>query len=265
MKTRILSDLHLGHSSSRIEDCRMLEPLLEGVDHLILAGDIWQERMAGERSENAGALFAQLKKLIRDRRISVEILRGNHDPSTPQGVAWCADRAVLVTHGDAVYDDATPWSREIGAYREQVQEVIDRYKPQSHLAQACSDRALEISNTIKARKLPKLPVPLNFFATALWPPSRTFEMIRVWRTMGKEGLRFLKHSGEGARILVCGHFHRAGIWEDDGYVVMNTGAFMKGSKPWAVDVEEGTVLARSVRLESGFFQVGGIKGRFQIS
>ena len=110
MKTRILSDLHLGHSASRITDCEMLAPLLEGVDHLILAGDVWQERIAGERITTAGLLFEELKKMIQEKGLAVEILRGNHDPSTQQGVAWCADKAVLVTHGDAVYADATPWS-----------------------------------------------------------------------------------------------------------------------------------------------------------
>ena len=243
----------------------MLVPLLEGVDHLILAGDIWQERTTGERGENAGVLFAQLKKMIHDRNLPVEILRGNHDPATPQGVAWCADRAVLVTHGDAVYDEATPWSREFGPYREAIREIVERYKPQSHLAQACSDRACEIANTIQPRKLPKLPVPFNFFATAIWPPSRGFEMIRVWRTMGKEGLRFLKHSGEGAKVLVCGHFHRAGIWEDGEHVVINSGSYMKGSKPWMVDVENGEVTARVVELDDEFFVAGEIKGWFQIS
>ena len=265
MKTRILSDLHLGHSASRIEDCEMLEPLLEGVDHLILAGDVWQERIAGERVTNAGILFAQLKKMVHDRNLSVEILRGNHDPGTPQGVAWCADRVVLVTHGDAVYDEATPWSREFGYYREEIRKIVDRYEPQSHLAQACSDRACEIANTIQPRKLPKLPVPFNFFATALWPPSRTFEMIRAWRTMGREGLRFLKKSGEGAKVLVCGHFHRAGIWEDGEHVAINTGSFMKGSKPWLVDVEGAEVIARAIDLDEGMFVEGEVKGRFGIA
>ena len=92
MKTRILADLHLGHSASRIEDCEMLEPLLEGVDYLILAGDVWQERIAGERVTNAGILFAQLKKMVHDRNLSVEILRGNQRRKVWRGVRieWCS-------------------------------------------------------------------------------------------------------------------------------------------------------------------------------
>ena len=242
----------------------MLAPLLEGVDHLILAGDVWQERIAGERITTAGLLFEELKKMIQEKGLAVEILRGNHDPSTQQGVAWCADKAVLVTHGDAVYDEATPWSREFGFYREEIRKIVERYEPQSHLAQACSDRACEIANTIQPRKLPKLPVPLNFFATALWPPRRTIEMIRVWRMMGKEGLRFLKKSGEGAKVLVCGHFHQAGIWEDAEHVMINTGSFMRGSQPWLVDVEGAAVLARAIDLNEPHFQPGEVKGWFQI-
>ena len=95
------------------------------------------EANPGERITTAGILFEELKKMIRERNFSVEILRGNHDPSTPQGVAWCADKAVLVTHGDAVYDEATPWSREFGLYRDEIRKIIEYWsawekKPRSH-------------------------------------------------------------------------------------------------------------------------------------
>ena len=64
---------------------------------------------------------------------------------------------------------------------------------------------------------------------------------------------------------MCGHFHQAGIWEDGENVMINTGSFMKGSKPWLVDVEEDTVLAQAIDLDEGVFQPRDIKGRFQIS
>ena len=132
----------------------MLEPLFDGVDHLILAGDVWQERIAGERITNAGILFAQLKKMIHDRNLSVEILRGNHDPGTPQGVAWCADKAVLVTHGDAVYDEATPWSREFRYYREEIREIIARYQPQTLIGSAGAFEVLASMSNLSLEENP---------------------------------------------------------------------------------------------------------------
>lgn len=262
MRTRILSDLHLGHSASRLTDTEMLLPVLKEVDHLVLAGDVWQQRKVGPGREEARRKYEVLLRLAEERGIEVEVLRGNHDPKSGKGVTWLAEKEVLVTHGDAIYDDATPWSREIGRYREEVNAIIEKYASRSHLAADCADRAKEIAVTLKVVPLPKLPPPFNFFATALWPPSRTIEMIRVWCGMGQEGLRFLEKSGEGARVLVCGHFHRAGIWEKGGRLMINTGSFMRGSRPWAVDLKDGKMTARELRLNEGAFGLGEVKGRW---
>ena len=240
----------------------MLEPLLEEVDHLILAGDVWQQRRLGLGRGKALKKYEALKNLVSERGVRLEILRGNHDPEGGAGVTWLEDGAVLVTHGDAIYDEATPWSREMGHYHEQVVAVVKKYERQCHLAAACAERAREIALTLKPLPLPSLPPPFNFLATALWPPRRTFEMLRVWRGMGKQGLRFLEHSGEGAQVLVCGHFHRAGIWEARGRVFINTGAFMKGSRPWAVDLNAGEMTARELTLWGGVYRLGEVKGRW---
>jgi len=262
VKTRILSDLHLGHSSSRVQDVEMLRPLLEGCDHLLLAGDVWQERCRGVGLERARRMFGEFKELIQEVGVSVEMLRGNHDIGTPQGVAWLEQKQILITHGDAVYDSATPWSREMAAHRDEVAKVIARYASLSDSAQACSDRANEIAKTIKPQPLPPFPAPFNFFATAVCPPSRLFEMLRVWAGMGEEGLRFLQKSGEGAQILICGHFHRVGVWEREGRVYINIGAFMRGCVPWAVDVEEGWLTVRGVKKGEESFHFDDVKARF---
>jgi len=243
----------------------MLEPMLEGIGRLVLAGDVWQQRMIGPGGEAARRLFDDLLELAGERGVSVDVLRGNHDPEGGMGVSWLAGREVLVTHGDAIYENATPWSREIGHYREEVNAIIGKYEPRNHLAEACADRAREIALTLKGIPLPKLPPPFNFFATALWPPSRPIEIIRVWRGMGNQGLKFLRQSGEGAKVLVCGHFHRAGIWEGGGRVMINTGSFMKGSRAWAVDVSDASLTAREVLVAGEVFVPGEVKGRWLLS
>lgn len=265
MRARILSDLHLGHPASRLSDPGMLEPLLEGIDHLVLAGDVWQQCLAGARREEALRKYEILRNLIREKGVAVEVLRGNHDPDQASGVAWLAERAILVTHGDAIYPDASPWSREFPRCRAEVEEIMARYAPFEHLPEACADRAREIALVLKFYPLPKLPPPLNYFATALWPPGRSFEMLRVWREMGDEAHRFLRRAGRGASVLVCGHFHRAGIWEKEGRLVLNTGAFMRGCQAWAVDWDEEGLTARELRLRNDRFEPGEVKGRWLIS
>lgn len=262
MRTRILSDLHLGHSASRLTDPAMLDAVLEGVDQLVLAGDVWQQRGAREPREKGKRLFESLRERIAKRGISLEVLRGNHDPDSGRGVAWLADRAILVTHGDAVYDEGTPWSADLGRYRKEVAAIIADYAKRSGSAEACSERARRIAHTLRALPLPNLPPPLNFLATAMWPPSRPLEMVRVWRGMGRAGLDFLERSGEGASVLVCGHFHRAGIWERDGCLMINTGSFMPGSQPWAVDVHGAKLTARRLVLNAGAFEPGEVTGRW---
>jgi predicted phosphodiesterase len=251
---RILSDLHLGHTASRIQDVAQLAPLFEGSDEIIFAGDVWQEKE--HRSERPARMFSELRELVGAQGI---FLRGNHDPGTEQGIAWLAGKSVLVTHGDAVYRDATPWSREMSPHRKAVEEIVSRYDGED--AQACSDRARDIALTIKPIPLPKLPVPLNFLATALWPPSRTLEMFRVWSTMGEECLRFLERVSPESRVVICGHFHRAGSWEKEGRVAINTGSFMRTSRPWCVDIDDEWVTAREVTFSDGW-KAGKVKGRW---
>lgn len=243
----------------------MLESLLTGIDELILAGDVWQSRAQGKELARARDLLDRLVKMVSERGVALRLLHGNHDPEEGEGVAFLAGKQVLVTHGDAVYEDATPWAREIHRYRDEVAEIVERYRDQSDQAEACAERAREIAMTIKPVPMPRLPPPLNYFVTALWPPSRAIEMTRVWLTMGEEGVRFLERSGEGASVLVCGHFHRPGIWEKAGKVMVNTGAFMKGCRPWAVDLEEGVMIARSLDLVAGKYELGEVKGRWEIS
>jgi len=261
VRTRIISDLHLGHSASRLTDPVMLAPILEEVDHLILAGDVWQQN-AGDLRRAARQKYDALLKLVESRGITVEVLHGNHDPEGGKGVARVGEGAVLVTHGDALYANATPWAREMGKYRREVDAIIQKYESRTGSAEECAKRAKEIALILGGLPLLKLPPPLNFFATALWPPGRTIGMVRVWAGMGERGLEFLERSGEGAGVLVCGHFHRAGIWEKEGKLMVNTGSFMKGSRAWAVDVSDDKLTVRGLVLSDGQYVLGPVKGRW---
>ena len=254
---RVLSDLHLGHSATRISEVAQLAPLLVGCEQIVFAGDIWQERKTGHAL--ASEMLAELQQMVGDRGV---FLRGNHDPHTPQGLAWLAEKKVLVTHGDAVYRDATPWSREMPEHREEVREIVERYEDSD--AQSCSDRAREIALALTPIPFLKLPAPFNFFASALWPPSRPFEMIRVWRGMGEECHRFLARVAPETFVLICGHFHQTGIWEKEGRLVINTGSFMRASKPWCVDLEDDWITVRAVEKDDHLFQIGKVIGRWRL-
>lgn len=254
----------MGHAASRLTDVEMLTPLLKEVDHLILAGDVYQQRFRDERGDYAAGMMKDLLDLTTEKNIRLTVVRGNHDPEGGVGVAWLQKKQILVTHGDAIYDDATPWSREILSHRGRVNEIVEEYRPRAHSAAACAERAQHIAQMFEPLPLPRLPVPLNFFATALWPPHRPLEMFRVWRGLGHQGLRFLAHSGEGAKVLICGHFHHAGAWSRNGRLILNTGSFMKGSRTWAVDVSGPKITARLVTQSRDSFRPAEVQGRWLI-
>jgi metallophosphoesterase superfamily enzyme len=103
----ILSDLHLGHKGSLIDDVAALRPLLEGAGTLVLNGDTWQElakdfRVDGER------LWADLLQMCEQMGIDVIALPGNHDPGNftgngARGFAELAGGKIVITHGDCVF------------------------------------------------------------------------------------------------------------------------------------------------------------------
>ena len=258
-RTRILSDLHLGHDSSLISDVRQLAPLLDGIDELVLAGDSWQERFKGAKRRPAEEKRAAFEELVREREIMLTYLRGNHDPQTGAGFCYLAEGQVLVTHGDAVYRTATPWGREMANFEDEVTAIVNRYEPRRQEIEACVARAREIALTLKPKPLPALPPPLNFLSTALWPPSRFYHMFRVWRRLGTDLLDFLEESGGGAKVLVCGHFHRPGVWLRNGYAAVNTGAYMPASKPLAVDVVGKTLTVSSIKRSNNLFIIEATK------
>jgi hypothetical protein len=110
---RVFSDLHLAHPVSRIERVAALRPLLEGAGTVIFNGDTWQElTFAVER--RSAAMLDELRGLCAEVGCQPVFLSGNHDPGWP-GPGWIelAGGRIVVTHGDALMFDGSPWKREI--------------------------------------------------------------------------------------------------------------------------------------------------------
>ena len=108
----ILSDLHLAHPASRIENVEQLRPLLEGYRTVVFNGDSFQE-LSREHRLRSGEMLGDLRRLCADLEITPVFLPGNHDPGW-EGSGWIGlggDR-VVVTHGDSVMWGGSPWSRE---------------------------------------------------------------------------------------------------------------------------------------------------------
>ena len=264
--TRILSDIHLGHVASRVRSGWGLRPLFEGCERVIFNGDTWQERWKACRDEGRRELEV-VKEVLADMGVEGVFLPGNHDPDTgeKEGFLKLGTRGqVLITHGDGIFPEASPFSREMWSHGKAVRALIAEKPDGDRELAARLQRAREIAFLLKPKPLPKLPVPLNFFATALWPPNRPFQILRVWRELGPMGFQFLETFAPECRVLLCGHFHRRGVWEKKGRLVINTGAFVRGCYPQIAELCGDELRVRKVRQLNGVFYLGDQVGVWKV-
>jgi hypothetical protein len=105
----------------------------------------------------------------------------------------------------------------------------------------------------------------SYLLSALWPPERCFQILRVWFGMVGAAERFVTRFRPDARVFLFGHFHRSGVWERNGRLLCNTGAFMRGSRPLMVEVADGGV--RIIQVEGGDlgYRAGEIRGKARLS
>src|SRR5262245_59966341 len=129
---RILSDLHLHDARTQVRELAQLAPLLSGVRTLVLNADTCETRRGATPAQ-----VAELRAFFRQRVPEVVYLTGNHDPdiSDTHEVLLSGGR-VWVTHGDACFDDLTPWARCVPEIRRLVaaKRAADPTRDYAHLA-----------------------------------------------------------------------------------------------------------------------------------
>jgi len=232
---RILSDLHLGHKLSRVAEVAALRPLIEGVDVVVFNGDTWQE-LAKAFRPLAERQLSELRALCADAGAEPVFLSGNHDPGWP-GDGWLAlaGGRMVVTHGDALLPDGSPWKREILAKPERIAALWRAHPAAGHDPGERIRLAREIASEMRSVEHPGGRSLFRRAWDAAVPPQRALKMIDAWLRQGAEGARFCERYFPNAEFLVIGHFHRAGCWRIGGRVVINTGAFMSPGRACVVD------------------------------
>lgn len=232
---RIFSDLHLGHKVSRISDVRALRPLLDGVDWAVFNGDTWQE-LARDFRPMAEQQLDALHGLCAGTGCKAVFLSGNHDPGWP-GDGWLtlADRRIVVTHGDALLPDGSPWKREILANPERVKALWRAHPEADHDPAERIRVARSIAKEMRSIRHPRgRSLPRRAW-DAMVPPQRAFHMLDAWLRQAAAGAEFCERYFPQAEFLIVGHFHRAGCWNAGGRIIINTGAFMSPGRACFVD------------------------------
>lgn len=236
---RILSDLHLGHKVSRIREVSSLRPLIAGAATVIFNGDTWQE-LARQFYTRSSEMLAELEQLCREEGAQTVFLSGNHDPGWPgPGFVELAEGRIIISHGDALLFDGSPWKREILVGGERVMEL---WRQHPHADRDVEER-LRLARKI-ARELccVEHPTGRNILARtwdAIIPPRRAAKMIESWLTQATEGAKFCDRYFPRAEILVIGHFHRKGSWLRGDRRIVNTGSFMAPSRASWVEWDQG--------------------------
>jgi predicted phosphodiesterase len=246
---RVLSDLHLGHRLSRVERVSALRPLIAGAGTVIFNGDTWQE-LAGPFRERGAVMLAELRELCAAEDVETVFLAGNHDPGWPGG-GWAelAGGRVIVTHGDALLRDSSPWKREILAGQRRVRELWAEHPAAEHNAEERLRLARVIARELGSVEYPRGRRLVQRAVDAVLPPQRALKMLGAWFGQGSAGAEFCRRYFPQARALVIGHFHYLGCWRRGGRLVINTGSFISPGRAHWVEWSDG-------RLTRGEIQEG---------
>jgi predicted phosphodiesterase len=266
---RILSDVHFHHPASFAREAGQLAPLLEGMKTVVFNGDSTELRFTKFRELGLKSC-EQLRVLCTERGIQSVFLNGNHDPIlSPMNHLDLADDAVLVTHGDLMYQDISPWSDEspvlLKAHLAELAKLpaeafADFEKRLIAVKQACM-----VFETHRSHMRPGIAGIVQSFAREAWPPWRPFKILRAWQQMPGQAVAMGRVFRPRARYILVGHTHRAGIWRRGPRTIINTGSFMPHGGSYLVDMHDGKLTVRIIRRRSGTFHPGRVLAELPIT
>ena len=257
---RIISDLHFGHPASIVEHPGQLAPLFREAKTVVFNGDTVELRyLRGRRiGMRNSVLIREACEAAGARPI---FINGNHDPILSDlSHVDLVDGAVLVTHGDLLFHDISPWSHDA--------EIIGEAHTRE-LAGMGEDAFLDFEKRLKASKRAALSIELHRpqmrrdslapFRTILrecWPPWRPLQVFHSWSVTPARAEALARVFRPRARFILIGHTHFSGCWRRGPRMVINTGSFLPLSGRMAVDIQGETLTVRSILLDRGVFKAG---------
>ena len=267
---RIFSDLHYGDRASRLRSLAQLDPLMEGVDQLILNGDTFDTRPSSHPQQTA-RIRAETTAYFANCASTVIHLTGNHDPDISAHHSLdLAGGHVFVTHGDIIFEDVVPWGRDTSYFTARIQHDLaalnekSRHQLDSRLAitrAAC----LGLPQGHQAEPNP-LKYALQVAADNLWPPQRSLRILRAWRETPARAAAIAATHRPTARFMLIGHTHRPGVWTTpSGLTVINTGSLSRPFGALAVDLHATQLTVRRIVARAGHFQPGPVIAEFALA
>ena len=257
---RILYDLHFGHPASIIEQPRQLVPLFREAKTVIFNGDTVELRyLRGRRIGMRN--YAVMREACEGAGARPVFINGNHDPILSDlSHVDLVDGAVLVTHGDLLFHDISPWSHEAN---------IMGAAHTRELADLGADAFLDFEKRLKASKRAAQSIELHrprmrrdslsVLRTILrecWPPWRPFQVFHSWVVTPQRAESLARVFRPQARFVLIGHTHFSGCWKRGPRMIINTGSFLPLSGRMAVDIDGTKLLVRPILVDRGIFRAG---------
>ena len=251
-RTLILSDIHLCKKISSCKTPEQLRPLWKGCDKLILNGDTTEEHGL-QTAEQSRKQTQKLIKLADEDGVETILICGNHDPEYSPNHIWMLDDKVLVMHGHIAFSGIAPWSwrsRYIAQARLQyLQESGDGFEQQL----SAVDRASVDAATGKFKS--SRPSTMRFLLLTL---PAFCHVVLSWLAFPSRIHRWVHKYAPNAKFVITGHTHHAGIWKQDGRVIINTGCFGFPSHPRAVYIEDKTITVYKLRCKNTIYSLGRV-------
>ncbi len=242
-RVRVISDLHLAHERCEVPSMEQLANLLEGVDVLVVAGDLSETRACAWQDEGLRKRD-ELQRLCRERGVTLLCVAGNHDPDAGPLLLKLWGGQVVIMHGHALYKEGAPWSWEYLRNREKCRALMGLY-PQCDTS---LEQRLELSSRMCQLTPPILRREgirnrhLRGLLHCFFPPQRPLRIVWCWLTCGRRTEAFARRFFPEAELVVLGHFHRSGKWRYGRRTIVNTGAWFKHATPWLADLQDGHLL-----------------------
>jgi len=267
---RILSDLHYGDRASRLRSLSQLDPLLEGIDQLILNGDTFDTRPSSH-PQQTDRIRAETLAYFSSCAPAVINITGNHDPdiSVHHSLDLAGDY-VFVTHGDIIFEDVVPWGRDTEYFTARINRDLAALDERSrHLLDPrltiYRDACLGLPQGHQAEPNP-FKYTLQVIADTIWPPQRSLRILRAWQETPKRAAAIAAMHRPAARFMLIGHTHRPGVWTTaSGLTFINTGSLSRPFGALAVDINTTQLRVRRIVSRAGHFEPGPVIVEFALA
>ncbi len=250
--TLVISDTHLAHPSvrpGRRLAAEHLRPLWQGVDKLVVAGDLAELQLVSARAE-ASRQVARLAELCERDGVELDLLSGNHDAYlTDRRHAELLDGRVLVMHGDALHPAVAPWSARAGEMERATEEALRRDREQNAGTPTDLRRRLQVVQHVAHQQFLQggHGAKAHGWTRVLRRPDRLAVMAWFWRNQADLASAFAESYCPHAEAIIFGHSHHPGVWQRAGRFVINTGSFVFPTRPRAVLIRGTTLSFHRIR------------------